>query len=68
MRLTGLASTGIAVAYNTSVPIFGGFAPFIAAWLVATTGSQLAPSSYLIAIALLGLVVLFVIHTRVKTT
>jgi MFS transporter, MHS family, proline/betaine transporter len=36
--LTGLASTGIAVAYNTSVPIFGGFAPFIAAWLVATTG------------------------------
>jgi len=28
LRLTGLASTGIAVAYNTSVPIFCGFAPF----------------------------------------
>jgi MHS family proline/betaine transporter-like MFS transporter len=61
-------STGIAVAYNTSVPIFGGFAPFIAAWLVATTGSPLAPSYYLIATALLSLAVLVVIHMRVKTT
>jgi len=39
--LTGLASTGIAVAYNISVPIFGGFAPFIGAWLVAATGAKL---------------------------
>jgi len=66
--LTGLASTGIAVAYNTSVPIFDGFAPFIAAWLVATTGSPRAPSYYLIATALLSLAVLVVIHMRVKTT
>jgi MHS family proline/betaine transporter-like MFS transporter len=49
--LTGLASTGIAVASNISVPIFGGFAPFIAAWQVATAGSPLAPSYDLIAIA-----------------
>jgi MFS family permease len=60
-------STGIAVAYNTSVPIFGGFAPFIAAWLVAITGSPLAPSYYLIATSLLSLLVLVVIHIRVKT-
>jgi MHS family proline/betaine transporter-like MFS transporter len=65
---TGTRSTGIAFAYNTSVPIFGGFAPFIAAWLVAVTGSPLAPSYYLIVTALLSLVMLVVIHMRVKTS
>jgi hypothetical protein len=40
----------------------------MAAWLVATTGSPLAPSDYLIATALLSLAVLVVIHMRVKTT
>jgi len=61
-------STGIAVAYNTSVPIFGGFAPFIAAWLVAVTGSPVAPSFYLIATSLISLLVLVIINMRVKTT
>src|SRR5262249_939265 len=57
---TATRSTGIAVAYNTSVPIFGGTAPLIATWLVATTGSPLAPSFYLIATALLSLAVLVI--------
>ena len=61
-------STGIALSYNISVPIFGGFAPFIAAWLVAVTGSPLAPSYYLIATSLISLLVLIIIHMRVKTT
>ncbi|HXZ21266.1 MAG TPA: MFS transporter [Pseudolabrys sp.] len=65
---TATRSTGIAVAYNTSVPIFGGTAPFIATWLVATTGSPLAPSFYLIATSVLSLAVLVIIHMRVKTT
>jgi MHS family proline/betaine transporter-like MFS transporter len=65
---TATRGTGIAFAYNTSVPIFGGFAPFIAAWLVAVTGSSLAPSYYLIATSLLSLLVLVIIRMRVKTT
>jgi MHS family proline/betaine transporter-like MFS transporter len=65
---TATRSTGIAFAYNTSVPIFGGFAPFIAAWLVAVTGSPLAPSYYLIVTALLSLAMLVIIHMRVKTS
>jgi MFS family permease len=65
---TATRSTGIAFAYNTSVPIFGGFAPFIAAWLVAVTGSSLAPSYYLIATSLLSLLVLVIIRMRVKAT
>jgi len=64
---TATRSTGIAVAYNTSVPIFGGTAPLIATWLVATTGSPIAPSFYLIATSVLSLAVLVVIHMRVKT-
>jgi MHS family proline/betaine transporter-like MFS transporter len=65
---TATRSTGIALSYNISVPIFGGFAPFIAAWLVATTGSPLAPSFYLIATSLLSLAVLVIIRMRVKTS
>ena len=64
---TATRSTGIAVAYNTSVPIFGGTAPLIATWLVAVTGSPLAPSFYLIATAVLSLAVLVIIRMRVRT-
>src|SRR6185437_16042028 len=65
---TATRGTGIALSYNISVPIFGGFAPAIATWLVATTGSPLAPSFYLIGTSLLSLVVLIIIHMRVKTS
>jgi len=58
-------STGIAVAYNVAVPIFGGFAPLIASWLIQVTGSSLAPSYYLIVTSLISLVVLAIIAVRV---
>ena len=37
---------------------FGGFAPFINAWLIETTGSKLAPSFYLMLAAAVSLVAL----------
>jgi MHS family proline/betaine transporter-like MFS transporter len=37
------------------VTIFGGFAPFIATWPIAFTGSNLAPAFYVIASAVAGL-------------
>jgi MHS family proline/betaine transporter-like MFS transporter len=41
------------------VAIFGGFAPFIATWLVKTTGSVYSPAVYLIGAAVItGIVVL----------
>jgi MHS family proline/betaine transporter-like MFS transporter len=58
--------TGLALSYNVSVPIFGGFAPLIAAWLIAATGTPLAPSFYLIATSLVSLIVLAIIHMRLK--
>ena len=50
-------STGMAIAYNVSVTVFGGFAPLTVTWLIATTGSKLVPAYYIIAAAVLSIVV-----------
>jgi len=56
---TRVRYTSMSVGYNIAVAIFGGFAPFIATWLVRETGSPYAPAAYLIASALItGFVVL----------
>jgi MFS transporter, MHS family, proline/betaine transporter len=57
-------ATGLALSYNLSVPIFGGFAPFICAWLITATGSNLAPGLYLVATALLSLAALLALRAR----
>jgi MFS transporter, MHS family, proline/betaine transporter len=51
-------STGLALSYNISAPIFGGFAPLISASLIEVTGNNLAPSFYLMATALASFCVL----------
>src|SRR6266702_4873028 len=51
-------TTGMSLAYNIAVTIFGGFGPFIIAWLIGFTGSKAAPSYYLIFAALVSLVAL----------
>ena len=52
-------STWMTPSYALAVAIFGGFAPFIAAWLIATTGSPLAPAYYVIAAAVVSFVVIW---------
>jgi MFS transporter, MHS family, proline/betaine transporter len=44
--------------------IFGGFAPFLATWLIAQTGDPLSPSYYLMATALLSIIALMTIERR----
>jgi MHS family proline/betaine transporter-like MFS transporter len=63
---TQTRGTGMALSYNTGVPIFGGFAPFIATWLIGVTGTSLAPSFYLVVTALVSLAVLGIIRSRLK--
>ena len=46
-------------SYALAVAIFGGFAPLIAQWLIETTGSPLAPVSYVMAAAAVSFVVIF---------
>jgi MFS transporter, MHS family, proline/betaine transporter len=58
--------TGVSLAYNISVPIFGGFAPFFAQQLVDITGSKLAPSYYVIVTALLSLIAVIALRRRFK--
>ena len=55
---------GVALSYNVSVPIFGGFAPFFAVLLIQLTGDQHAPSFYLMLTALISLVALLTIRNR----
>jgi MHS family proline/betaine transporter-like MFS transporter len=48
----------MSLAYNIAVTIFGGFGPFIIAWLISVTGSKAAPSYYMIFAAAVSLVAL----------
>jgi len=56
----------MALSYNISVPIFGGFVPFISAWLIARTGDARAPSFYLMATAVLSVVALSLVARRLR--
>jgi MFS family permease len=49
MFAVGVRVTGMSIAYNVGVALFGGFAPLIVTWLLITTGSQLAPAYYVMA-------------------
>lgn len=55
---TRMRTTGLAVSYSFCVAIFGGFAPFINAWLIAATGVNVAPSYYLMFAAAISLIAL----------
>ena len=57
-------ATGMSLSYNVGVPIFGGFAPFYITWLIALTGSNMAPGFYMIFTALLGLAALLGARAR----
>jgi MHS family proline/betaine transporter-like MFS transporter len=57
-------AVGIAFSYSISVTIFGGFAPFIATWLIAETADPLSPSFYLMASAVVSIIALLAIRRR----
>ena len=61
---TRVRYTALSVGYNIAVAIFGGFAPFIATWLIKVTGSTLAPAYYLMAAAIIS----FVVILRIRET
>ncbi len=49
-------SRWIAVPYALATAIFGGFAPFVAAWLTKATHQPLAPALYVIGAAAISLI------------
>jgi MHS family proline/betaine transporter-like MFS transporter len=57
---THLRSTWMTSGYALSVAIFGGFAPFVATWLIQATGSPVAPTYlYLLPAAVISLLVIW---------
>ena len=55
---------GISLSFSMAVSIFGGFAPFIATWLIAQTGDPLSPSYYLIVTAAISGIALWAVQRR----
>jgi MHS family proline/betaine transporter-like MFS transporter len=55
---TRVRYTALSIGYNIAVAIFGGFAPFIATFLVRETGSNYAPAFYVIAAAVVTGIIL----------
>ena len=57
-------STWMTPAYALAVAIFGGFAPFVAIWLIRVTGTPMAPAYYVMA----GSVISFLVIWRMPET
>lgn len=61
-----MRSTGLSIAYNLAVTIFGGFAPFITTWLIVQTGSSLAPAWYVMLAAAISLATLIASSSLIR--
>jgi MHS family proline/betaine transporter-like MFS transporter len=57
-------TTGLSLSYNIAVTLFGGFGPFIIAWLIRASGTKVAPSFYMIFAALISLAALIAARKR----
>jgi MFS transporter, MHS family, proline/betaine transporter len=59
-------STGLGIAYNLAVMIFGGFAPFFVTWLIQVTGLPVAPAFYVMFGAAVGLLASLFLKERAR--
>ncbi|WP_296261450.1 MULTISPECIES: MFS transporter [unclassified Pseudomonas] len=63
---TRIRGTGLALSYNFSVTLFGGFAPLIVTWMIDATGSKLAPSFYVVATSLVSVIAVIILGRRMR--
>ena len=61
---TNVRFTALSIGYGMSVTLFGGFAPFIAEYLIGATKNPVAPAYFLIFAATVSAVTLFVMKDR----
>lgn len=61
---TDVRSTGIAIAYNTSVTLFGGAAPALSMIIISYTGDKAGLAYYLMAAALISFIALLFVRDR----
>jgi len=53
---TEIRYTGLSLAFNVGLALFGGTCPLIATWLIEVTGNARFPAFYMMIFALLGLI------------
>lgn len=58
---TRIRFTALSIGYSLAVTIFGGFAPFIATFLIRETGSPISPALYVVVSAVISTVTLLLI-------
>lgn len=63
---TRVRFSGYAISYNVSTAVFGGTAPLLMTYLIATLGSAFAPAFYIMAAALLSLITVLTIRETAK--
>ena len=59
-------STGVSVAYNVAVMLFGGFAPLVVTWLSKALATPVAPAFYVLATSMLSLLAIYCLHDPLK--
>ncbi|WP_190814478.1 MFS transporter [Saccharopolyspora pogona] len=62
-----LRASGSAMGYTAAYVLFGGTAPFVATWLVGTSGNPSAPAFYLMGGAMLSLLAVVFLVAETKT-
>ncbi|MFZ6679807.1 MFS transporter [Undibacterium sp. Tian12W] len=58
--------TGLALSYNFSVTIFGGFAPLLVTWMISATDNKMAPSFYVMATSAISVIAVLALGRRMK--
>lgn len=66
--MTRTRTTLMSIGNGAAVAIFGGFAPFIATWLIARTGSPMSPAFYVIASAAVSAVAILGLRESARNT
>lgn len=59
---TPVRYSGLSIAFNVSVSLFGGTTPLVTAWLVQATGDPLVPAYYLMAAAAIGIATMLTVR------
>lgn len=66
MLPTRVRTTALSMSYNLSIALFGGTAPFVNTFLASRTGSATTPAYYLMASAVVTVVVLLTVRDRYR--
>lgn len=61
---TSTRGIGLALSYNVSVTLFGGFSPLIVTSMIAATGNKMAPSFYVMATSIISILAMLALAHR----